>query len=68
MVAAWVEQLAVTGPRGLGEHDLVELITGLERLKAAGAALQARATTSLLDQQLTASDAAARPGEPGDVA
>ncbi|MBM9469066.1 HNH endonuclease [Nakamurella leprariae] len=68
VVTAWVDQFATTGPHGLGEHDLVELITGLERLKAAAAAVQARSTTALLDSQLTASDSAASPNESGDAA
>ncbi|MBM9468431.1 DUF222 domain-containing protein [Nakamurella sp. YIM 132084] len=68
VVAAWVEQLAATAPSGMDDHALVELITAVERLKAAGAALQARATTCLLDQQLTASDRSASANEPGDAA
>ncbi|MBM9469165.1 HNH endonuclease [Nakamurella leprariae] len=67
-VVSWVDALAVTRPDGLDEHDLVELIGGLERLKAAAASLQARATTALLDQQLTGSDRSASAGEPGDAA
>ncbi|MBM9466509.1 HNH endonuclease [Nakamurella leprariae] len=67
-VAAWVDALASTGPDGLDGHALVELISAAETLKAAAASLQARATTALLDQQLTTSDQSASANEPGDAA
>ncbi|MBM9468524.1 HNH endonuclease [Nakamurella leprariae] len=67
-VAAWVDALASTGPDGLDAHALVELISAAETLKAAAASLQARATTCLLDQQLTGSDRSASANEPGDAA
>ncbi|MBM9466657.1 HNH endonuclease [Nakamurella leprariae] len=67
VVASWVERLGAD-LAGLDEHALVELITAIERLKAAGSAAQAAATTLLLDRQLTTSDAAASPDESGEVA
>ncbi|MBM9466058.1 HNH endonuclease [Nakamurella leprariae] len=68
VVASWVDQLGDADASRLDAHALVELITAIERLKAAGAAVQASATTALLDRQLTISDASASADESGDVA